>query len=334
MNRPSRPFAALAALALLAQATGAASLPVALLRAPGAFPPPAARFSAFPPARPAAAAKAAPKPNGTSWLESARIVASYLLDQARELPAPPAAPARFEEFARSEPVRLIAATPPAPAEAPANRMLVVMEKGVSVEAVLGRGDDGDFSARPAGAVSRPFPPMPPFREAWIEQGGLRARVSYLNPHGLMKGRPDGYRAVFADGTERRAPAARLDAAHQRTFPIYWHNERVDIELTLENRTGKTLRDVRVEAIQETFRPVGSEGMRVAPPIEVPAIAELAPGARATVRWSARLQSPSYAPVNLEQTHVRVSAGADPAAAPLLDAPQAGVVDPPGPGLMP
>lgn len=329
MNRPSRPFAALAALAFLAQSTGAASLPAPLLGAPGAFPPPAARLSAFSPARPAAAAKA----DGTPWLESARVVAAYLLDQVREGAESFAPPARLDDSFRPEPVRLIAAPPPEPVEAPMNRMLVVMEKGASVEAVIGRGDDGDFSTPPSSVVTRPFPTMPAFREAWIERGGLRARVAYQGPHGVVTGGPDGYRAVFADGTEHFAARPNLDAAYRRAFPIYWHNERVEIELTVENRGGKTLRDVRVEAIQETFRPVGTEGTRLAPPAEIPAIAELAPGARATVRWSVLLQGPSRAAVNLEQTHVRISAGADPAAAPLLDAPQAGVIDPPGPGLL-
>jgi hypothetical protein len=205
-------------------------------------------------------------------------------------------------------------------------MMVVMEPGRRVDAVLD-GRERDFSAPPP--VAGPSPVLPPFHEKWLEQNGLRARVSYLHSHGVVTGDAGGFTAAFADGTTRRAPNAAMPRAYLREFPIYFHGQEVEIELTVENRTGRTLRDVRLEAVQETFRTVGGEGMRLAPPVDVPVAAVLAPGARATARWRAPLQGPGQQAVNLEQTHVRLTS--DGRAAPLLDAPQAGVIDPPGPG---
>lgn len=338
MNRPSRPFAFAAALALLAQSTGAAGIPSALLRMPAAFPPPAARFSAFPAARPASASRAAaaaPKAASrgalAAWLESARLVAAYLLEQADAPPASAPLPARARAERQDA---FIAAPPPVETEGPpADRMLVVMEKGVSVQAVLGRGEP-DFSEPPASAVSRPFPTLPAFNEAWIAQGGLRARLAYQNPHGVVTGGAEGYHAVFADGSERFAPVKKLEPAYRRSFAIYFHEETVNVEITVVNDTGKTLRNVRLDAVQETFRPVGTEGTRLNAPQSVSVADELAPGKTATARWSVVLHGPGLAAVNLAQTHVTIRSGEDPSAAPLLDAPQAGVVDPPGRALMP
>ncbi|MFI5344849.1 MAG: hypothetical protein ACHQ51_00595 [Elusimicrobiota bacterium] len=344
MKRPSRRLAAVAALAMLVQSTGAASLPVAVLHAPGAFPPPAGRLAAFPP-RAAQAAPAKPswlREAAKNWLESAGVVARALLEAPQAPEAAPSAPASANETAPSEEINFIAAPPRADAVTPAtDRMLVVMAKGESVEAVLAP-DGRDFSARPtpagspAGFVSAPFPTVADFHENWIEQGGLRARVTYLHPHGTVTGTAEGYRAAFADGSRRFAPVRGLTAPFLRSFPIYWHDETVEIELTVENNTGRLLRHVRVEAGQETFRPVGTEGRRTAPPVETAVADELAPGARATVRWKSVLRDATHGTVNLEQTHVRVNADAAGSSAPatMLDAPQAGAVDPPGPALMP
>jgi hypothetical protein len=326
-RRCSRLLAAAAALALSVQSTGAASLPVALMTPRAAFPPPAARFAAFPAARPAAAAKASA---GESWLASARAVSDFVLERVRQeldpqpAPAPSSAPAE-----RDEPSPAAAAAVPVNpgVGAPADRMLVVMEPGRRVDAVLD-GSERDFSAPPT-TVLGPAPAMDPFRDRWQETNGLRARLTYLRSHGLVKADARGFTAVFADGTTGRTESLRLPAAYFRDFPIYYHGEEVEIEITVENKTGRTLRDVRLEAVQETFRTVATDGTRLAPPAEVPVAKTLAPGARANAKWRVRLEGPSHAAVNLEQTHIRVTA--DGSAAPLLDAPQAGVIDPPGPG---
>jgi hypothetical protein len=336
-RRCSRLLAAALAFALSAQSTGAASLPIALMTPRAAFPPPSARFAAFPAPRPAPAA-ASKAPARASWLESARIVSDFVLERIQQELNP--APA---DESYSEPIApaVAGAIPPeiAPADgavitplspgvnSPSDRMMVVMEAGRSVAAVLD-GREQDFSAAPP-AVSGPAPVLAPFREPWQEQNGLRARVSYIRSHGAITLDSDGFTAAFADGTIRHAPNTILPKKMKRNFPIYYHGEEVTIELTVENKTGRTLNDVRLEAVQETFRAVGTEGVRLAPAAEVKVAKSLAPGQRKTVRWRARLEGPAHAAVNLEQTHVRVTS--DGRSAPLLDAPQAGVIDPPGPG---
>lgn len=321
----TRLLAAAAAVALSVQSTGAASLPLSLMAPRAAFPPPAARLAAFP-ARPAAPA-AAEAPAGPSWLDSARVVAEFVIAQVREELAPPAPAAAPREIVPATPAAepIPAAAPPA--APPADRMMIVMDPGTSVEAVL-RGDQRDFSTPPA-THAGPEPVLPPFRGPRLEGGGLRARASFLKPHGLVRMDPRGFTAAFADGTVRRADGP-VPVTSLREFPIYFRGEEVEIRLTVENKTGRALRDLRLEAVQETFRPVGTEGMRLAPATEIKVADALAPGERASVRWTVRLEGPGHAAVNLEQTHVRVTADGRS----LLDAPQAGVIDPPGPGWRP
>ncbi|HXT00714.1 MAG TPA: hypothetical protein VN915_08580 [Elusimicrobiota bacterium] len=333
----TRLLAAAAAVALSVQSTGAASLPLALTVPRAAFPPPASRFAAFPAAHPAAAAPAK-APAGSSWLASARVVCDFVIAQVRagldpstapppDLPAPgPDAPipsTMSADSASPEPAPLVM---PLGSGAPADRMLIAMEPGRSVAAVLD-GSERDFSTPPA-AHAGPAPALAPFRGPRLDSGGLVARASFLRPRGLIRMDSRGFTASFADGTVRRADGP-VPATALREFPIYFHDEEVEIRLTVENKTGRTLRGVRLEAVQETFRPVGTEGTRLAPAAEIKVADALAPGGRATARWTVRLAGPGHAAVNLEQTHVRVTT--DGAAAPLLDAPQAGVIDPPGPG---
>jgi hypothetical protein len=348
MKRPSSPLAALAALAVFVQSTGAAGIPAAVLRTPAAFPPPAARFAAFAPR--AAPARTAPSPAAAAvsqWLESARVVARALIE---ELTPAPAAAARAREEERWQGPITAAPPPPVPAdereaagipaprlasEPATDRMLVTMAKGESVEGVLTPGEQfRDYSTPPASVVVRPYPTLPPFREKWIEQNGLRARLEYHGSHGTVNGAADGFHVTMADGSVHFA-AGQLPPPLRRRFAIFWHNESVQMTMTVRNDTGRILRHVRLEAIQENYRPVATEGLRLAPPAEVPVIDELAPGASATASWRTVLHGPGNAAVNLEQTHVRISAdapGAD-VSAPLIDEPQAGIVDPPGPGLL-
>lgn len=347
MRRSTRTLAAAVLLPFLSQATGAASLPALVLVPPAAHLPPPSRF----PSAPKAAPKAAPA--GPSWWDSAEVVASFLSGMAREalapapvgrtapavrpdavLPADP--PARPESPA---PVFESVAAPPAetvtPLSAgPRDRMLIAMEPGTRVVAVAGRNGlfDQDLSAPPPAFDEAASASLPPFRDRWLNGSGVSARVSYAGPHGRVRGFPDGYVAVFADGRKRYAPG-RIPAPFQREFPIYYHGELVRIELELVNRSGRDLTGVSVSAVQETFRPVGGEGMRLTPPAEVSVPGVLPAGGRTVVRWWARLVGPGGQAVNLEQTHVTVTAGSGDAARTLLDEAQAGVIDPPGPGLL-
>jgi hypothetical protein len=335
-RRSSRLVAAAAALALLAQSTGAASLPALLPASGGAFFPPAARLGAFPPAAAKPAAAPAKAPAGPSWLESARIVAAFVAERVGEelnsKPAPPSArdPLFAPREARvEEPVRELAPGPAPASDPPADRMMVVMEPGLRVEAVIGDRFRVDWAARTPQADDAD-PILPPFREKWIERSGVRARVSYIGSHGIVRGDAAGFTAAYADGTSQRV-SRRNPAALRRGFPIYFHGEVIEIQLTFQNRTGRALKNVRLEAVQEVFHLTGTEGRRLVPPVERVIAASLAPGATATVSWKTRLVGPGVGAVNLEQTHVRVTAdGGDTA---LIDAPQAGLVDPPGPGML-
>jgi hypothetical protein len=344
--RSSPLVAAATALALCVQSTGAASIPAAMLPSAGTFPPSAARFGASPAARlalsSASAKKAERAPAGPSWLESAKIVSDFVLDRAREAldPAPPPAalPAE-EESARIEAAPVPISAPVVPeavitplnpgVDSPRDRMMVVMEPGRRVEAVI----DNNFRAMPHLNMTnfRLQKTIPPFREKAIESNGVRARLSYLGAHGTVLGGPAGWTISYPGETPYLAPAPRLPAAYQRNFPIYFSTEEIEISVTVENRSGRTLTGVRLEAVQEIFFPSGTEGTRILPPKTVPVAASLAPGEKAVVHWRTRLMGPADKPMNDEQTHVRILA--DGQAAPLLDAPQAGVVDPPGPGLL-
>lgn len=335
MKRPSRPLAALAAAVLLAQSTGAASLSPGLFRAPGAFPPPSARFAAFPP-KAAAAPRPASGPSALSrWLDDARVVARALLEEllasAPQDAPEPKRPERAEPMAGPITAALPAAEPEA-ALPQGDRMLIAMPKGESVEAVIVEGEPAFPRPDPIPAVA-PAAVSPDFQERWVEEGGVRARLTYRAPHGLVTGVDGGFRFNFAGGQVRFAPQAVVPELYHRSYPIYWQDERVEISVTVVNRTGKTLKGLRVEAGQETFRPVGTEGARLGRPQAVEFPEELAPGESATGRLSVIVHGPSNRAVNLEQTHLRVSSG-DEAAAPLLDVPQAGVIDPPGPGVAP
>jgi hypothetical protein len=346
--------AAATALSFLAQATGAASLPAAMLPGAGAFPPPAARFGAFPtaPRAPLAApAKKAAAPSNPSWLDSMKIVADFALARLDEEFAPAPAVDPFPALAAEraagrdpEEFRAIAAPDAAPSEAdssvitplapglnsPADRMMVVMEPGRHVEAVI----DNNF-------VQPALPPqvaiesllrqtLPPFLEPVVEGGGLRAQLAYVGSHGLLSGTQDGFIFRFRNYQSQLVSEA-VPKSCRRDFPVYFSAEEIELSMTVENKTGRTLTGVTLEAIQETFRPSGTEGARILPPLAVPVAKTLAPGQKVTVHWRTKLMGPADKPVNLEQTHVKISA--DGLAAPLLDAPQAGVADPPGPGVL-
>lgn len=343
-RRTSRLLAALTAAALFAQSTGAASLPAGLMLPPaGRFLPPPARLAAMPgpaPAPAAAAPRRAAKPDGTSWLESARIVAAWLIEQATADPAPATAVAETVApevrplLDASRQSTFVSAAPeePAPvvtplATGPADRMLVKMEPGERVEAA-----GIEAIAAMMGPMSRESMDarMPAFRDRALSAGGLRARLSYLKPHGVVRGEPGGFFAEMATGATHFAAQATMPPEYLRGFPVYYHDEAVTIEFQVVNETGRTLRGASLEAIQENFRVRGEGGERLSPPQWVE-IGDLAPGQRKTVTWSTTLRGPTPRAVNLEQTHVRVFEGG--ASAPLMDEAQAGAVDPPGPGLL-
>jgi hypothetical protein len=114
------------------------------------------------------------------------------------------------------------------------------------------------------------------------------------------------------------------------FPIYFAGDLVYYEVELENTGAEPLRDLRVIARQESFEESGLRGEPLGyrpMPVE---IARLDPGERMVLPRHFRapeiLRRPR--PVNFDQTHVTVRSGSGEDAETLLDAPHAGIVDPP------
>lgn len=310
MRRASRPAAALTALALLAQSTGAANIPVGLL-VPGAVAPAALRPGAFPPA---VAVPAASVPADPTWLGCARVVLEYLT----------AAPYVERPAARPP----VAAAPAAPVAPPADRMLITLPPGEHIAAILPRAVYG-LAAAPS--VANAPQVLAPFYGDWISQNGISVRVEYLSPRGLVVGSPDGWTLERADGAKVFAAERRLARAYQREFPVYWPGDVVEVRVIVRNDGDETLTGLDLSAVEEAFHPSGTEGVRLAPPVARD-VRDVDPGASVMVAWSMSLTAHGSRTVNLEQTHLRVTRSSPDGEKILLDAPQAGAVDPPGPAL--
>ncbi len=169
----------------------------------------------------------------------------------------------------------------------------------------------------------------PFPQNPIESNGLRARLSYLGAHGVISGTPNGYTLKLPGFEPRHAAVLALPKEDQRDFPVYFSSEEIELAMVITNRTGRTLTGVVLEADQEVFDSSGAVGRRLMPAQKILVAKSMAPGEKVVAHWRTRLVGPADKPVNLEQTHVKISADG----ATLLDAPQAGVADPPGPGVL-
>lgn len=241
----------------------------------------------------------------------------------RPAPPSPPEPERAPALEPPEPSAL-----PAPAPRPADRMMIRLGKG---ERLLAAGADMRqplFSLR--GLAARWSGPIrPSFECAWLEQDGLRLRLEYLRPRAIVAGTDEGWRLLEPGGSWRLIPA-QLSPAHRRDFPLYLPEDEIELRLIVENAGRETRAGLEIEAVQERFNPAGRESRPLGPAIRRPVAGALPPGGRAEIRWTMRLGRGGRGAVNLEQTHVRVRDGAGRLR---LDAPQAGVVDPPRPGLL-
>lgn len=311
----------------LVQTTGAADLGPALL-ARGAMLPPPGRMAPMPlpgslkPAPPPAKAR----PAGETWLESAAVVARWIVERLAEAPSAPAAaepvPEALEAFAAAARVEAVAvAAAPAP-EPPADRMLIAMEG----RRVLASG----LAAQLASVLqyrSELKPMMPRFVGEWVGRGPVRARVDYMAPFGVTQGEAKGFRVRLSDGYERLLPSrGPIPNALMRELPLYFAGDSVDVEVTLLNTGKETLTGLRLSSVQEAFNPSGEAGAPVSAAV-VKGADSLAPGASTVLRWRIRLSRAAPEAVNFEQTHLLVTSGDKV----LLDQAQAGIVDPPGDG---
>jgi hypothetical protein len=309
--------------AFFVQSTGAADLAPVFAR--GMMMPPPGRMGLampMPKAQPAASAK----PAGEPWLASAVIVARWVAQRltapaAEAAPMPtPEALASFSSAANNE-VAALAAAP----EPPADRMLIAMEGRRLVATGLAAQVASLLQTRRELQAMRPR-----FVGEWVGKGSaVQARVDYLKPLGMTRGEAKGYRVTLSDGYERLFPnRGALPEALMRELPLYFAGDTIDVEITVLNTGSTPLTNLRVSAVQEEFTATGEAGKPTSASLD--GAATIAPGATAVVRWRVKLSSEGRDAVNFEQTHLRISGkdatGADKV---LLDAPQAGIVDPPG-----
>lgn len=326
MRRSLRPaFSALLCAAFFAQSVGAADLAPALMR--GAIMPPPGLMAPLPPAAVLrVAAKPVPKPAGESWIASARIVSAWAyrralekLEPAEEAPSPEAL-AAYGRIARTE--AIVMASAPAP-EPPADRMLISMEG----RRLLAAGLAAQISSLlPYRTELKPMRPR--FDGEWVGEGPVKARVDYINPLGMTSGEAKGFRVRMADGFSRLIPnRGTIPAQLMRELPLYFAGDLIEVEIAVRNDSTEPMNGVTVNAVQEDFEASGVAGAPSSAPFTA-SIERLAPGETATLKWRLRLSTSGAAAVNFEQTHVSVKSGGKT----LLDQAQAGIVDPPGPGL--
>lgn len=333
-------------LAFLAETTGAADLAVfAAGRMPPAAFPPAAVIRQIPPGSEPRrrsdplrlSEKAAPKEptlgqRWAAWTQSIKedihILVAWADARLREFEGQN--PRRGETalfIARQDEVVAKAASSPVPAAA--DRMLVARDPefaGVAdalseVEAELAR----TLGARAYGrAIMRPR-----HAEPAVEGGGVRLRVTYLDSYGLTWGDAQGLHARIP-GKNPLDIRARVPAAYRREFALYFCGDTARYEVEIENTGPEAIENVTVYAQQEAFNPRGGVGPTIAGSrlASLP-VGRLAAGERKVLTHSFVLgRAATSALISFEQTHLSVRAEKDGKDALLLDAPQAGIVDPP------
>lgn len=194
-------------------------------------------------------------------------------------PPPPPKPVLPDLVAPPEPART-AVTP--------DRMLVVKEQGF--EGVAGVREDGG---------ARRLARARPFHMPWLEAGGLRLRVTYLDSVGVMWG-----------------------------VPLYPPRATVKYVVELENAGALPLRGLRLISRQERYQPDGGAGPALGRDA-VEALPALPLGGRAVVKGAFKLSPGDRPDFNFEQTHLTVVHSGPASETVVLDAPQAGIADPPG-----
>ena len=314
--------------AFFVQSTGAADLAPVFAR--GMMLPPPGRMMPFPmpgTIKPATPPAKTVKPASEPWLASATVVARWI---GERLTAPAAvepvpAPERRQAFSAAASNEAAAmASMPAP-EPPADRMLIAMEGRRVVASGLAAQLASILQYR-----TDLKPLRPRFVGEWVGKGPMRARVDYMSPFGTTRGEAKGFRVKLSDGYERLLPThMKIPASLMRELPLYFAGDSVDVEVTILNTGAAPMTDLRVVATQEDHTADGSAGPPLSSPV-INAVASVAPGATAVLRWRVKLGSGGREAVNFEQTHLRVvgkdASGSDKV---LLDQAQAGIVDPPG-----
>ncbi len=357
-------FAASAmAVALLVETTGAADLARMMGPAahPGFYAPPGGP-PGFPPG--VAAAKAAPAPAGPGlaarfgalFLEAAGAVRGRFLEDSGALPSgrilnvswaarpeptltreavePEPVPPRPEPEYPLEAVALLEAPGgalapgPAPTAAPIPDRMTVLA-GPEILGVWNRSAAVE-SLRSAVEVSAPSVYRPRFEMPWVEGRGVRLRVVYLGSLGETRVDARGVELILA-GYQNARVGGVVPRPPQGSYPVYRSRQTIVYEIEVQNTSRENLSDLWVYSRQESLDPSGRMGRllgRMPMPLKV---ALLKPGETVTIRRDFQL-SPvprTLSPLTFEQTHLSVQReGLDGARETLLDAPHAGIVDPP------
>lgn len=168
-----------------------------------------------------------------------------------------------------------------------------------------------------------------FEMPWFEKNGVRLRVTYLEAYGETLGDSKGYRLVVPGRPDRNFSAA-VPAPLMRSLPIFFIGELVYYEIEVQNAGAETLRDLRVHARQESFQASGRKGEPIGYRPMPTRISALAAGETTVIRRYFRLPETARGegPVHFDQTHVSIDASSGDGYETLLDAPHAGIVDPP------
>jgi len=259
--------------------------------------------------------------------------------QAARFPAPPApvpaavAPPQPVEPAPPPPVAL-SAPPPALARVPdtppvADRIMVRKAPGF-VRAAPTSPPDVNELVRRLRREAAAFRPVfaDTLEQPWVEGRGLRLRVIFLKPVGVTWGDARGFHGQVLPRPVIDLPAP-VPPAYRRSFPLYFAGDRVDYEIELENTGPLPLPPLTLRARQERFDPSGGIGEPLGR-VDLQDVPALPWGGRVVLRGSFALSPGGRQRLNFEQTHLTVVDAGAADAAPRLDAPQAGIADPPAP----
>lgn len=205
--------------------------------------------------------------------------------------------------AQRPPARSLPARPrrPTPAPAPAKRIRVTAENFV-----------------------------PRFEMPWQNYRDLRLRLVYREAVGQTWGDEGGFH-LFEFGRALRSIAAAVPAKLRGPIPVYALGSAVPFDIELQNIGQTPLDFLRIQARQESYEPSGRRGAPIGARSDVLRVGSLKPGETAVLAASVRLVGealPQAGLINLEQTHVLVTQETPRGLDILLDAPQAGIIDPP------
>lgn len=167
---------------------------------------------------------------------------------------------------------------------------------------------------------------------WQEGKGIRFRVNYLNPVAFSVADQGGMTYKEA-GHYMKNSGEKLPPEYWGQYAIYHHGQKVDYEIEVENTGKKALQGVRIMAAQEVFSREGAQGKVLPDQVKELSVDSIAPAKKAIVKNSFTVTSDWTYHGSLEQTHIKIAAGAATVAAAtpaqlLADVYQAGIIDPP------